>query len=1668
MRVFSVIILLLFTIIYADSQIIESGEVKYGNEWIDYNKDYFKIPISEDGVYHITYQQLLNAGLDLNNIDGKDFQLYVYGKQTPVYTSTEGKFGSNDYIEFYGEKNRSQLDYFLYRDKSFIFNPEYSLFTDVATYFLTWDKNVNNKRYTPVENDLSTNLPEPEEFYYEETQVVNNSHFVKPLRDQLNHIYKSNFDIGEGFGTELQVLNEFKIKTTNYINIGNNPKLSVRYTTNLGSHRIRFSLNDKVLKDLSHGGFICKTASFNILPNEFKSEMNIKVEGLEDKDYKDRNSVSIVTLKYSREFNFLNKDYYKFNIEKNDFVKYLEINNFDTDGSSFALYDLVSGSRMIPTIDNGLVKIKLLPKDTTRQLVLVNLDKVTKEVSGLEKTNFFDFSQVKENNYIIISDKDRFVDDNGTNWVEEYANYRSSSDGGEYKTYIVNIHDIYNQFGYGIDRHVIGLNNFLIYIKDHFTNPDYIFIIGKAIEYSEIRTDEKKEEMKDLFFIPTYGYPGSDNLLAAKYKQDYPEMPIGRIAAKSWQEIEAYLNKIKRHENYVQYSQTLEDKKWMRKVIHLVGGDEKIINQIESYMRVMGYIINKRKFGADVHTYKRTSGDAQQSVTQKIIEDIEDGSGIITFYGHSGVSGTDFNISNLQNDRYPVFYSLGCYSGNIHTNIESGQSEKFVLDDHGVLVYAGTSGTGFTGSLGNLGKKIYELTGNDLYGEGVGKIVQRAIKIIGENNFDIGAVTLNQQFTFHGDPAVYLYRHPGPDYLIDYSTIETEPSIINSNSSTFDLKFDVFNIGVGIKDTLTVKILRKLPNNKVDTTYVKIKAPTYKSNVSITIPTFNIDGIGENHISAFLDPKNQIKELPAPDAEDNNVLYNPQTGENDFSFYIINNGIKPIFPEEFAIVGDKNTVLQASSYNYFVKDQHYIFQIDTTELFNSTQLKQTKIKGEGGIIEWNPEIDFVHNQVYYWRVSPDSISTSLPYIWQKSSFIYIQNASEGWNQSHYFQYLKDNFDGTVFNDRRFDFDKKKYTIKLIGQKYNPSNRKVGFVDGETWGELNPLHRRPCINILAWGPDNWFRNGSGHDYGSLQNQYDLTATFTYKTKTQDERKGIKDLLENIPDSTTVYIYTILGSANQSLYPETWAQDSIDLGYNLFSVFEKYGAKKIRLMEVKGTVPYIFIFKKGYGVLYERIGKTIDDVFSVEQPVTINEPRGKLLSKIIGPAKEWRNVLWKETWVKEPGDTLDYYSYLKVYKIANNKEEVLVDSLNSEYELDISTINTEKYPFLKFEYFAYDRKDRRPPILNYWRVHYEGYADAILVNNDESYFYKDTLDYGDIFKFKTKVYNNTLIDMDSLLVRFKIKKQNNEEIIVDKKYGKLLGNKDYYIDFDYPTKELEGVNEFSVEVNPNRDQIEKYYFNNIGIKRFYVRKDTENPLMDVTFNGLHIMDGDLINPRTQISILLKDNNKYLLLNDKSIFKKLTIIYPSGTTHEIDINSDSNIEFIPAESFEKNEAKLIYTHDFIEEDGEYQLITQAEDVSGNLSGENEYRISFRVNRKEQIAKVYNYPNPFSTSTRFVFNITGIDPPENYVVRVMTLSGKVVRELTNIDLGDLEIGQNLSKKAWDGTDEYGRKLANGIYLYQVKAVNSEGKDFESMEDNFDGEDTYFKQGFGKLVILR
>jgi len=387
---------------------------------------------------------------------------------------------------------------------------------------------------------------------------------------------------------------------------------------------------------------------------------------------------------------------------------------------------------------------------------------------------------------------------------------------------------------------------------------------------------------------------------------------------------------------------------------------------------------------------------------------------------------------------------------------------------------------------------------------------------------------------------------------------------------------------------------------------------------------------------------------------------------------------------------------------------------------------------------------------------------------------------------------------------------------------------------------------------------------------------------------------------------------------------------------------------------------------------------------------------------------------------------------------------------------------------------------PYQLRYWRVLYDPVPEGALAPAI-TYQIKDTLELGEKLNFSIAFKNVSEVAFgDSLKVKVIVYNKNNIATVIPIATKKKLNPADTItVSTIIDTKDFEGVNTIYVDVNPDPSQPEQYRNNNFLYKNFFVKGDTHNPLMDVTFDGVHILNGDIVSAKPNILIKVKDDAKFLALDDTSV-AAVFVRYPdangtgNGVLRRFAFGTDT-LRFIPADvSSGRNEAMVEFNPFFMEDSqGDYyELIVRAKDKSGNAAGVSEYKVRFQVYNKPMISNMFNYPNPFTTSTAFVFTITGSEVPQNIRIQVLTVTGKIVREITRDELGPLHIGRNITEFKWDGTDQYGQKLGNGIYLYRV-ITNHNGNSlekFNTTDANGDrvNTDRFFNKGYGKMYLMR
>jgi hypothetical protein len=399
-----------------------------------------------------------------------------------------------------------------------------------------------------------------------------------------------------------------------------------------------------------------------------------------------------------------------------------------------------------------------------------------------------------------------------------------------------------------------------------------------------------------------------------------------------------------------------------------------------------------------------------------------------------------------------------------------------------------------------------------------------------------------------------------------------------------------------------------------------------------------------------------------------------------------------------------------------------------------------------------------------------------------------------------------------------------------------------------------------------------------------------------------------------------------------------------------------------------------------------------------------------------------------------------------------------------------ISSAKYPYLQLLLKTEDDSFHVPTQLVRWQVLFDGVPETALDPSIHYSLNKDTLQEGDTINFSVATHNVSDYNMDSVLIHYWIMDQNrNIHPISFHKYRKHPAGDTLITSAKLCTTGLAGLNSLWIEVNPNNNQPEEYHFNNIGNIYFTVTPDKTNPLLDVTFDGVHILNGDIVSAKPLIQIMLKDENKYLLMNninDTSLFN-VFIQYPGASSatriYFRSSSGEENMRFYPSATSSNNTCTIQYNGNF-PIDGTYGLIVQAKSISNVKSGANDYQINFDVINKSTITEVMNWPNPFSTATHFVFTLTGSVIPSYFEIQIMTITGKIVKEINAEELGTIHIGRNITQYAWDGKTDYGDKLANGVYLYRVK-TNINGK---SIQENPTAADQYFKQGWGKMYIMR
>ncbi|MCJ0743795.1 putative type IX secretion system sortase PorU2 [Pedobacter montanisoli] len=1621
----------LYALVFIFLSFFCKAQTIYGNEWIQKNQKYIKIKLNQDGVYKITHSQLSSLGFLTGNPNPKNFQIYFRGKEIPVYIEGESDntFDSNDFIEFYGQKNDGKLDEPLYTPSTLQPNPEVSLFDDFSAYFITIGT-VQGKRYQTVTINDNISVPENYMIY---TASGNFAETYYPGRFLISALSLSEYIEGEGYLGNSYGLGSSQNRNLNtpfFISIPSFKPFLEYYVagrSNASStnpqnfnHHLRLSLNNQTIADTLFRGYeIIRSKIFlnqNLSSGSALTFSSINDLGAES-DYQ---APAYARITYSRSFDASGLNYLTFKL--NTTLDKTLLNFTNTNWNAAWILNPTTAEKYNGTKNGNLFSFKV---NNSQNNPLIVYEQGAYLTPALENVSFQNIPTVSSFNYdlLIITNKKLSAS------ASEYASYKTSKG---FKPLILITDDIYDQFYYG-QHHPLAIKNLLKYlITQSSIKPEYLLLLGKGYELPKDRLADN--------LVPTMGYPASDSFLSSGLTGNNlaPEIATGRIPATSDNEVRIYLDKLKLYENQ-------PDSIWRKNIINITGGANSGEDlAFSNFLKTHSGISSQEYFGSNtISFYKSVTDPITDNLVGKISNHINEGAAMVTYLGHGSSTNTAVSVgspSYLNNKNKLLFYLInGCSTGNAFVN--GSMAESYIFQpDKGAIGWIGSSSEGIASYLSNFTNLFYQNSFYSNYGKSVAKNLLNASKAYQNPNDEYNRAHL-RQYIFIGDPTITFYAPQKPDYEITNKSIGLEGNNINANNNSLKLFVIVKNNGKAIQNNVTVAVTRTLSDNTIINYPIKTFSKLYNTDTLYFDLDNNIsNSAGNNKFSVSIDPQNSIDEL----TKINNKA--------EFTYYIPSNGINIISPAKFAIVSNQGVSLTVQSNNLTQENLSYIFELDTLSSFNSNWKINSGLINGNALTSWKPQINLENNKVYYWRAKLNDNSNNNN--WQSSSFTFIASSEEGWNQGHYQQL--DNLtlkNITTSNYQSFNYANIAFPVQVKTRGNNApklterrirtsvSGGAIAFNGPEFEGislvALNPQNLLLTFNYPS--PLN-FKNDNVHG----------TGQFFFNTNSPLETDSLLSYLNQVPNN-----YYVIGMSGNNFAPK-------NLPPAVKAAFQSLGLSLFENLE--NGEPYAFWGRKNNS-FFTSIEKTADYSsailpseqlldFTYDLPTPGNN--GYYLSEKIGPSSKWSSVTFNL--VKNSNDNLNY----TIIGVKSNGDETSLKTNISNDQIDISDISAATYPFLRIQANTTNNIDKKPANLKSWKVLYKGYPDITFDARTVNYFYKNKIEEGDSLKIRIGVSNLENIKSDSVKVSYKLTKADRSVVT-----GNIVTLKPLIIDdkekvtFAYPTNGLTGNNIIQFDAEP-KDQKDKLPANNFVNYNFEVISDKKEPLVDVLFDNKRIINGEIISPKPQIQISITDENKFLILKDTTVVEVYIKSLKDAAFKRVSFSSNKlNIQ--NAGSSNNNRISFIYLPELLQ-DGNYTLKIKSKDVSGNYNTTNDYLINFEVINEQTITNFLPYPNPFTTSMQFVFQVTG-KIPDNIKVQIMTVTGKIVREIFKNELGPIYIGNNISTFKWDGTDQFGDRLANGVYFYNVTYENNDKSD---VKHKYNSTDKYFKNNFGKIYLMR
>lgn len=1570
---------------------------KYSNNpdttgnWIDFTKQYVKLAIPSDGIYHIGYQNLLNYGLNPASIDPATIKIFCNGHELPSYvlSNQPGSFSNGDYIEFwaqknYGSQNYRQIvptgtDYLNYMDR----------YTDTTFIWLTWNGQSGHR----IKIDSTVNSLLIDSL----TSYLNFQHFENDLRlwyydsvvprVQLPHWQENKVWTWNVLGTNSTISLPFQ--ATNIVP-NSLLKTYVRLISNAtdiqtSAHKVGASINTNSIKDSITFNFMQAANLFSTFPsNVINNGTNkLNITDLPTDATFQQILLDWVDIEYYRKLSAINDSlYFKFPDSLSTKFRKIIITNITASESNLALYKVFPDTVKFEKFSlSGSSSKTLTFTDTVSggNAYILIANTYLQFPIFVEKKQFVNLrTNPQGSDDIVISNKTLEKS------VSDY--YKFIKNNYNIRVDLSFINDIYDEFSFGYPKPE-AIKSFLIYANENWTSPapSYLTLIGDAnYDYKNSQTPVPAIKKQNL--VPSYGNPVSDAWFCIwdSNKSDIPQMFIGRIPAANDQQVYFYLNK------YNAYVAKPYDE-WNKTFLFFSGGDPTVPGQIDQLKSENDYIFKTMVRsdpigGVGNHFYKTINpltnyGPYNRTQIQNAIEF---GGLFISYIGHSGTQTWDngiTDVSALKNtylNRFPLISDFGCSTGKFAEPDVNCFGELFISgsSEGQAIAYLSNSSWGYISTAINFPTFFY----NQFLKDSITNISEAhllaKVQVLQQEGYsDVNRVFEYDNILF-GDPLINLKIPAKPNLKISEADIQLPYNNPSDQTNYLPVKIYYHNYGIVPNDSIIITI-KDSYNSKVSyEQYFKRRIPQIIDSLTVNIPIKGMNGL--HMLNVILDSTNSVFEIYENDNQAS-VNYNVNSSSvrsllNNQFYNSFNGAISFLNPANIANTADSSFILQLDTTNNFLSPKQFSqrFGVFSTSI-NVTNLIPMKNYW------WRAKI--INSS--YWSVPNSFTNNNSEYQWFINSPV---------DSTADLDYLNTNYNSV---DGAWELSSKKDELKISS---------AGSMDGEFASMQYNFHEEL--------PSTYFWGIATAIIDSVSLKPLNFKTFVYPNPPAGD--SLLSYLKGLPLGT-VLAMAICADGAQSV-----------IGYSggtpVRNEIKNWGSYYIDSIRYRDS--WCIIGKKGAlsGSVPEVYKKQFDGVAAIDTSVIVKNDSGSVEFPVIKNSSEWDSL--------QINAFVPSGSKMKLTAIGinlNNGTDTLGTLSLTNGKAPLNFINAKDYPQLQFVASFKSNQLKESPKLYSAAVKLKSIPE-LGTNYQVVSISNDSVLVGTKENLQFFVYNVGGSPADSFYVSVDIVSPDNSKEIIDSLFVDCLnpGNSRLFNVSYIPTSL--GENFFLINIDPNNKVQEVYKDNNIFRKAFSVYIDSlslfSSASVSFTFDGNNIFNGDYVsaNPLIEFDVKYgfnypyKDSSKihFFIDNNEILHSQMdTIIYDS-----------------------MNMKVKYFVHSIIK-DGQhilsisgYNLINQLQDLQ---------RI-FYVSTGLKMMNILNYPNPFKSFTYFTFNLTEL--PDEMDIRIYTVGGRLIRQ---IKIPSEILRNNFNKIYWDGRDEDGNLIASGAYFYKISAKLS-GKTYSEI----------------------